>query len=122
MSRPDRSTLRSKCDSNGIICPRSVAAELQIDLPTLALALGASDNELLENQPLTAAAEHRLEFLVDLLERTLDRSGSFAAAWQWASDEPIPSFGGQTAMELIREDRGPAVIAHIERINAGGYA
>lgn len=49
-------------------------------------------------------------------------TGDTDAAFEWFSERPLPSFGGRTAADLVREGRTDAVKAYVERVGAGGFA
>lgn len=49
-------------------------------------------------------------------------TGDTDAAFEWFSERPLPSFGGQTAADLVRDGRMDAVKAYVERVGAGGFA
>jgi hypothetical protein len=57
--------------------------------------------------------------IVELIEAWV---GSNAQAVAWFEAQPLPSFGNMSAADLVREGRGAAVKAHIERIAEGGYS
>lgn len=49
-------------------------------------------------------------------------TGDTDAAFEWFCERPLPSFGGRTAADLVREGRMDAVKAYVERVGAGGFA
>lgn len=122
MSETNRPLIRSQCDRDGGICPIRLASVLDLPPAVLAQALGVGEAELTGYRPYAPETQIRLDGLVDVLDRSLARCGSPPAAWYWASSAAIPSLGDRTAVELIREDRASAVLAYVDRTNAGGFA
>jgi len=43
-------------------------------------------------------------------------------AFAWYRSQPIPSFGQQTAEDLVKEGRAEDVRRYLSRIAIGGYA
>lgn len=48
-------------------------------------------------------------------------AGGTDEAFKWFSEQPLPSFGAQTAADLMREGHADAVKSYISRIGAGGF-
>ncbi|WP_353472483.1 MbcA/ParS/Xre antitoxin family protein [Salipiger sp. H15] len=48
--------------------------------------------------------------------------GSEARAIAWFTSQPLPSFGGQTAADLVRDGRAEAVRRYLSRIGVGGFS
>ena len=59
---------------------------------------------------------------VELVYTLRKRAADTDAAFKWFSEQPLPSFGGRTAADLVREGRTGAVKRYVERIAAGGFA
>jgi hypothetical protein len=49
-------------------------------------------------------------------------TGDTDAAFKWFSEQPLSSFSGLTAADLVREGRAGAVKGYVERVAAGGFA
>lgn len=58
----------------------------------------------------------------DILATIQPWAGSRQQALAWFHNQPIHSFGGKTAAELVRDGRIEAVKEHIARIDKGGYS
>lgn len=99
-----------------------LAQVLHIPPATLEDALGSQRKRLADDPSHEQRMEESLDRLVDFIDFILRRGGTPPAAWDWASTVPITSLGGCTPVELIRAGRAPALLAHLRRINAGGYA
>ncbi|WP_373284069.1 antitoxin Xre/MbcA/ParS toxin-binding domain-containing protein [Primorskyibacter flagellatus] len=65
-----------------------------------------------------AAHTESVKFVYSLRKWT----GDTDAAFEWFSELPLPSFGGRTAADLVREGRVDAVKGYIERVATGGFA
>lgn len=90
---------------------------LDITREELDAALGISDGSVSKRK-----AQHRLRDMTEIINRVVPRAGSELAAYAWYRSQPLPSFGGQTAGDLVCEDRGEAVKTYLSRVAVGGYA
>ena len=89
----------------------------------LAVALGMSRDSISKSARLSSrASQRRLRELIEILVRVSPWAGSIPQAWAWFTAQPLPSFGQQSAADLVREGRVDAVKAYISRIAVGGYA
>ncbi len=66
--------------------------------------------------------QRRLRELVEVLNKVEPRFGSALLAYAWYRSEPLPGFGGQTAMSLVREGKAMQVLDYIDAVDAGIYA
>lgn len=71
------------------------------------------------NAPATVA---RLRDLSEILARAAPWAGSMTQAYAWYRSQPLPSFGDQTAEDLVKQGRAEAVKTYLSRIAIGGYA
>lgn len=71
------------------------------------------------NAPATVA---RLRDLSEILNRAAVWAGSLPQAYAWYRSQPLPSFGDQTAEDLVKQGRADAVKIYLSRIAVGGYA
>lgn len=60
--------------------------------------------------------------MVEILERVEPRFGSSLMAYAWYRSQPLPGFGGMTAMSLVTSGRATDVQEYIEAVDAGVYA
>ena len=67
-------------------------------------------------------AQRRLREMVEILNKVEPRFGSALIAYAWFRSEPLPGFGGQTAMHLVRNDQADRVLDYIDAVDAGVYA
>lgn len=93
---------------------------LRLSRAELALALDLPEEALCE--PSRPETQRRLRDLIEILAQVAPWAGSLHGAYAWASSQPLPSFGGRTAADLLREDRAGAVASYVSRIDQGGYA
>ncbi len=64
----------------------------------------------------------RLREMLDILKRVEPQVGSPLAAYAWFRSESLPGFGGRTPDQLVRAGETAKLHAHLDRIEAGGYA
>ncbi|HEX8663370.1 MAG TPA: XRE family transcriptional regulator [Beijerinckiaceae bacterium] len=68
------------------------------------------------------ATERRLRDMVEIIGRVLPWAGSAPQAFAWYRAQPLPSFGDQTAEDLVKAGQAEAVKAYLSRIAISGYA
>mgnify|MGYP001627760475 CR=1 FL=1 len=96
---------------------------LRVSKTELASVLGMSRDAVSKTARLNSrASQRRLKDLVEILLRSSAWAGSIPQAFAWFTAQPLPSFGQQTAADLVREGRADAVKAHLSRITVGGFA
>ena len=61
-------------------------------------------------------------FTDDVLKVIGPRFGSAELAYAWYQSEPLPGFGGRTAIQLVEEDRAREVLEYLDAVDAGVYA
>ncbi|PHP26523.1 XRE family transcriptional regulator [Limimaricola cinnabarinus] len=96
---------------------------LRLSRAELALALDLPEEALSERSRLeTPETQRRLRDLIEVLVQVVPWTGSFSEAYAWVSTRPLPSFGGRTAADLLREDRVETAASYVFRVAQGGYA
>jgi hypothetical protein len=109
--------------SDGLVATDRLATQLHITKTELAGALGLSRDAVSKSSRLRApSTQARLRDGVEIINRILGWSGSLPQAFAWYRAQPIPSFGDQTAEDLVKEGRAEAVKRYLSRIAVGGYA
>ena len=109
--------------SDGTIETSRLSQRLKVSKLELAAAAGLSRDAVSKTARLHApATQGRLRDMVDIITRVLPWAGSVPQAFAWYRAQPIPSFGDQTAEDLVKEGRADAVKGYLARIAAGGYA
>ena len=100
-----------------------LSQRLKVSKIELAAAAGLSrdavSKKLRQHAP---ATQGRLRDMVEIIGRVLPWAGSVPQAFAWYRAQPLPSFGDQTAEDLVKEGRAEAVKTYLARIAAGGYA
>jgi hypothetical protein len=97
--------------------------ELRITKVELAHAAGLSRDAVSKTARIKAhATQARLRDIVEIINRVLPWAGSVHQAFAWYRAQPLPSFGDQTAEDLVKEGRAEAVKKYLARIAVGGYA
>lgn len=116
-------TAQDLMQADGTVALEALLDGLHLTKTELALVLGMSRDSLSRTSRLTAqTSQRKLRDFTDILVRVAPWAGSIPQAFAWFSAQPLPSFGDQTAAELMREGRTDAVKSYISRIAVGGYA
>ncbi|WP_430911440.1 antitoxin Xre/MbcA/ParS toxin-binding domain-containing protein [Methylobacterium sp. sgz302541] len=115
--------LKDVMSSDGLVETGRLSAHLKVSKIELAAAAGLSRDAVSKTARLKApATQSRLRDVVEIITRILPWAGSVPQAYAWYRAQPLPSFGDQTAEDLVKEGRAEAVKAYLARIAAGGYA
>lgn len=108
---------------DGSIETGRLSARLRVSKIELAAAAGLSRDAVSKSARLRApATQGRLRDMVEIIGRVLPWAGSVPQAFAWYRAQPLPSFGDQTAEDLVKAGRAEAVKAYLARIAVGGYA
>ena len=107
----------------GTVSPDIVSGRLKITKTELASALGLSrDSVSKQSRVASVATQRRLRDVVEIVNRIIPWAGSELAAFAWYRSQPLPSFGDQTAEDLVHAGRSEAVKRYLSRIAEGGFA
>ena len=108
---------------DGTIAPEALSDCLRVTRLQLAAASGLSRDAVSKTVRLQASAtQARLRDVVEIINRVLPWAGSVPQAFAWYRAQPLPSFGQQTAEDLVKEGRAEDVKRYLSRIAIGGYA
>jgi transcriptional regulator with XRE-family HTH domain len=108
---------------DGLIRADSLTQKLHITKFELASASGLSRDAVSKIAQLkTHATQARLREVTEIIARVLPWAGSVQQAFAWYRAQPLPSFGDQTAEDLVKEGRAEAVKGYLSRVAVGGYA
>ena len=108
---------------DGTIETNRLSATLRISKTELAAASGLSRDAVSKTARLKApSTQARLRDMVEIIGRVLPWAGSVPQAFAWYRAQPLPSFGDQTAEDLVKEGRAEAVKGYLARIAAGGFS
>ena len=115
--------LKAVTTGENFISPMVVREQLKITEEELDAALGLSCGSVSSDAKAHGPkVQRRLRDMAEIINRVIPRTGSELAAFLWYRSQPLPSFGGQTAGDLVRTGRGEAVKTYLSRITVGGYA
>ena len=118
-----RSFLAEVMSPDGYVQPARLTDELRITRNELAVASGLSRDAVSKTARLKSdTTQARLRDLVEIMSKILPWAGSERQAFAWYRAQPIPSFGDQTAEDLVKEGRAETVKKYLSRIAVGGYA
>ncbi len=108
---------------DGSIETDRLSERLRVTKIELASAAGLSRDAVSKSARLRSpATQGRLRDMVEIITRILPWAGSVPQAFAWYRAQPLPSFGDQTAEDLVKAGRAEAVKAYLARIAVGGYA
>ncbi len=108
---------------DGLIALDRLVQELHVTKAEMAVASGLSRDAVAKSARLRSrATQARLRDVVEIINRVLPWAGSVHQAFAWYRAQPLPSFGDQTAEDLVKEGRAEAVKRHLSRIAVGGHA
>lgn len=108
---------------DGLIAAGRLSDELRITKIELANAAGLSRDAVSKTGRMTArTTQTRLREMIEIINRVRPWAGSIQQAFAWYRAQPLPSFGDQTAEDLVKQGRGEAVRNYLSRIAVGGYA
>jgi len=108
---------------DGMVEPDRLSTVLRITKGELAAAAGLSRDAVSKTRRVQApATQTRLREVAEIINRILPWCGSVQQAFAWYRSQSIPSFGDQTAEDLVRAGRAGHVMSYLSRIAVGGYA
>ena len=108
---------------DGTIETGRLSEKLRISKQELAAAAGLSRDAVSKTKLLNApSTQGRLRDMVEIIARVRPWAGSVPQAFAWYRAQPLPSFGDQTAEDLVKEGRAEDVKAYLARIAVGGFA
>lgn len=108
---------------DGAVTLDRLVEELRVTKAEMAAAAGLSRDSVSKTARLRSrATQARLRDVVEIINRVLPWAGSVPQAFAWYRAQPLPSFGDQTAEDLVKEGRAEAVKRYLSRIAVGGHA
>lgn len=117
------SFLDTMVGQDGTVEPDRLTAMLRITKQELAQAAGLSRDAVSKTARVRSpVSQARLRDIAEIINRVLPWCGSVQQAFAWYRAQPLPSFGDQTAEDLVKEGRAAAVKQYLSRIAVGGYA
>lgn len=108
---------------HGLFAPQRIAAALHTTREDVARSVGLGRDALSRADRVgSARTQTRLREMVEILNRVSPRFGSDLLAYAWYRSEPLAGYGGQTAMQLVREGRAHEVMDYLDAVDAGAHA
>ncbi len=108
--------------SDGLIAVDELVKYLHVNKTELASAAGLPRDAVSKKTRIgSLRTQRRLGEIVEIINRVLPWTGTVQAAFAWYRSQPLPSFGGLTAEDLVKAGRGEAVRNYLSRVAAGGY-
>jgi hypothetical protein len=107
-----------------ILVPEKVSRLLSLPMDRLA-DLAHVHRNTLSRAPEGPQVQSGLSDIVRVLTAAtslMEGPSAMGRAVLWFRNQPIPAFGGKTALELVREGRTPALLEHLEMLEDGVYA
>lgn len=115
--------LESVADTEGLIAPRALAQQFHITVKEMADLSGLTANTVSKQQRYSGkVAQRRLREIMVIMNRITPWCGSTIKAYAWYRSEQLPTFGGMTAEDLVKQDKAQVVMDYLSRITIGGYA
>ena len=113
----------AKLIEDSLISPNLVAEALRTHKVEVAKTLGLPRDALSRKDRIQSVrTQTRLREMIEILNMVEPLMGSPLTAYAWYRSEPIPSFGGSTAEQLVRDGKADLVRSYLDRMKAGGYA
>ncbi len=107
---------------DGMIAVDELVKQLHVNKTELAAAAGLPRDAVSKKSRLgSLRTQRRLGEIVEIINRVIPWTGTVQAAFAWYRSQPLPSFGGLTAEDLVKAGRGEAVRAYLSRVAVGGY-
>jgi hypothetical protein len=123
MSSAESALLSDISGPDGLIDPDRLARMLLVSRNELTAAVGLRHSDISTPERWASPeAQDRLGEVAKIIDWVLPWCGSPPRAYTWFRSQPIPSFGEQTAADLVRAGRAEHVLSHLETIAAGGFA
>ena len=108
---------------DGTIEVSRLVERLHVSRREVAAAAGLSRDSVSKRTRMrSAATQIRLRDMVEIISRGRPWAGSLPQAFAWYRAQPLPSFGDQTAEDLVKAGRAEAVKTYLSRIAVGGFA
>ena len=104
-----------------MIAPRRLAERLRLPMTGLAKLAHVNRNTLATNAG-SAPVQAQLGKIAGVIARATELSGDEGRAIIWFRHQPIASFGGRTAKQLVEEGHADAVMEHLAGLENGVYA
>ena len=106
-----------------LFSPSLLAAVLLTTQDDIARTIGLGrDAVARKDRVASAKTQTRLREMAEIVNRVEPRFGSALLAYAWMRSEPLPGYGGLTAMHLLQQGRAGEVMDLIDAVDAGVHA
>lgn len=107
----------------GLFAPRKIADTLRTTSEDVARSAGLGKDAIQRKDRMGSdKTQRRLREMVEILNKVEPRFGSPLMAYAWYRSEPLPGFGGRTAMQMVHEGQATEVLELIDAVDAGVFA
>ncbi len=100
---------------------RRVSETLGLSLADLAAMIGVARTTLTAKSG-ARRVDQALSPLVRIIAMAAEMAGDEDRAAIWFKHQPLPGWGGKTALDLVRAGHGAKVLDYLESVRAGVYA
>jgi hypothetical protein len=100
---------------------RRVSEKLGLPLTELAAMIGVARTTLTAKSGLRKV-DSALSPLVRIIAMAAEMAGDEGRAAIWFKHQPLPGWGGKTALDLVREGKSDRVLDYLESVRAGVYS
>ena len=114
----------SQYSDNGFFAPRKIADAFLVQRARELLARPDLEKDAVQRKDRVRSnkTQRRLREMIEIVNKVEPRLGSALMENAWYRSEPLPSFSGQTAMQLVRSGRADEVLEDIDAVDAGIHA
>lgn len=110
-------------DASGFVKTDLLVGEIRTTKSDFALTIGLPKDAISKRaREYSISTQIRLRETVEIISRVREWAGSMPAAYAWFRATPLPSFGGRTAEDLVKDGHAVYVRDYLARIAVGGYA
>lgn len=107
----------------GQFVPRRIMVALRTTSDEFARSLGLGKDAIQRKDRIASdRTQRRIRQMVEILNKVEPRFGSTLLAYAWYRSSPLAGFSGQTAMQLVKDNRADDVLAYIDAVDAGVHA
>ncbi len=100
---------------------RRVSEKLGLPLTELAAMIGVARTTLTAKSGLRKV-DTALSPLVRIIAMAAEMAGDEGRAAIWFKHQPLPGWGGKTALDLVRDGKSDRVLDYLESVRAGVYS
>jgi uncharacterized protein (DUF2384 family) len=107
---------------DGAFQPDRIAATFLTTQDDIARSAGLGRDAIQRRDRLMSAkTQTRLREMIEVLNRLNERFETPLVAYAWYRSVPLPGWGAETAMSLVKQGRADAVMTTLDALDAGAY-